>query len=74
MLVGRAFAATLTVSLPSIMITPEEMSSNPAMVRRSVVLPQPEEPEKREELSRLDRAVDPAQGVIVAIVTIYGRP
>jgi hypothetical protein len=26
------------------MITPEEISSNPAMVRRSVVLPQPEGP------------------------------
>ena len=44
MFVGRTLAATFAMSLPSIMMTPEEMSSNPAMVRRSVVLPQPDGP------------------------------
>ncbi len=44
MLVGRLLAGTPLVSLPSISTTPDEISSNPAMVRRSVVLPQPEGP------------------------------
>ena len=44
MLVGRTLAGTLAMVLPSIMITPEEMSSNPAMVRKSVVFPQPDGP------------------------------
>jgi hypothetical protein len=44
MLVGRLLAGTPSMSLPSIITTPEVISSNPAMVRRSVVLPQPDGP------------------------------
>ena len=44
MLVGRLLAGTPAISLPSISTTPEDIPSNPAMVRRSVVLPQPDGP------------------------------
>ena len=45
MLVGPLVRrARRAMSLPSISTTPEEISSNPAMVRSSVVLPQPDGP------------------------------
>jgi hypothetical protein len=44
MLVGRLFAGSPVTSRPSIFTTPEDGSSNPAMVRRSVVFPQPDGP------------------------------
>ncbi len=44
MLVGRWLAGTPSMCFASIMMTPEEISSNPAMVRSSVVLPQPDGP------------------------------
>ncbi len=44
MLVGRWLAGTPSIDLPSITTMPEVTSSNPAMVRKSVVLPQPDGP------------------------------
>ena len=44
MLVGRWLAGTFAIFRPSIITAPEEMPSNPAMVRKSVVLPHPEGP------------------------------
>ncbi len=44
MLVGRLFAGTPSISWPAMWIVPWLTSSKPAMVRSSVVLPQPEGP------------------------------
>ena len=46
MLVGRLFAGTSSMRLPPIRMAPSLMSSKPAMVRRSVVLPQPDGPSR----------------------------
>ncbi len=44
MLVGRRFAGTPPMSRPAMTTRPSDGSSNPAMVRKSVVLPQPDGP------------------------------
>jgi hypothetical protein len=44
------------------------MSSNPAMVRRSVVLPQPEGPSSEKNSPAPDGQVDAAQRVVIAII------
>ena len=56
-------AARPTMSRPSMRTVPEDTASNPAMTRRSVVLPQPEGPEEREELPLRDLQVHRAQRV-----------
>jgi hypothetical protein len=58
MLVGRRFAARCAMSRPSIFTVPEDRSSNPAMVRRSVVLPQPDGPSsEKNSPSRIVRSM-----------------
>ena len=42
---------------------PAETSSNPAIIRRVEVLPQPEEPSRRDDLARPDLEVEVAHGV-----------
>ncbi len=47
---GRSHAGTAVMSCPSIQTRPAVGVSNPAIMRRSVVLPQPEPP-RREKIS-----------------------
>ena len=44
MLTGRSCGGTALISTPSIMMRPLDWRSNPASMRSSVVLPQPEAP------------------------------
>ena len=71
MLVGRRLGGTPSMSRPSRRITPPEISSNPAIARRSVVLPQPERPQQRKELTGPDLGRDAAQRVVVAVVFLH---
>ena len=44
MLIGRLCGGTLSIACPSITMLPEVTASNPASMRRSVVLPDPDAP------------------------------
>ncbi len=59
MLVGRLLAGTLVISRPSISTAPEEIPSKPAIVRNSVVLPQPEGPSSEKNSPALISALIP---------------
>ena len=68
MLAGRFQGGTSAMSWPSIRIRPEVGVSNPASMRRSVVLPQPDGPKQREELALVDVEADIVDRVDVAIL------
>ena len=52
MLTGRRFGATSAMLRPPMVIEPESGAMNPAIMRSSVVLPQPEGPSIEKKLPR----------------------
>mgnify|MGYP003694365039 CR=1 FL=1 len=58
MFTARRLGGISAMSCPSIMMWPSVGTSRPASMRSNVVLPQPEGPSRREELSRHDVEAD----------------
>src|ERR1700682_4155713 len=60
-----SFGATLFPTLPPISILPSEISSSPAIIRRSVLLPQPEGPTSTQNSpSAIDTSTPCTTGVL----------
>ena len=66
MFTSRSYGARPETSSPSSSTLPEVGASNPAIIRRQVVLPGPGGPEHREELALADVEVDAVDGDHVA--------
>ena len=81
MLTGRRFGGTPATSAPSMRISPEVGVSNPASIRRRVVLPQPEGPRRaKSSPSGISRSTESTAGspapkrLVTPRISTIGRP
>ena len=75
MAMSRSIGGRSFTTLPSMLISPEVISSSPATMRSVVVLPQPDGPDQHHELLVADLEVDVlhrVDAVVVLLVQLAG--